>query len=284
MLTWRSARLLALVAVGAALGTAVYEHGLRMVGLAPDISLSEASRLRAENQRLVAENGRLQASVDAIEGRLAIERAARDQMAADLLAARKEAGGLRNDLAFFEQLIPADPRMSQVSIRSADFEREGSSLRYRVLLMRAGQPTGEFRGRLQFSASGLQSGAGATVGLEPFRVAADAGADGGAPAPVPAADPLALRFRQYQRIEGTLDVPADLDVRSVAVRVVEGDTVRAERVVDLPVAANMPANTPGRGKDATAGLNAGAKTPSSPQEGHAAAKVPAHPGVEIERQ
>jgi hypothetical protein len=203
-------------------------------------------------------------------------------MAADLLAARKETGGLRNDLAFFEQLIPADPRMSQVSIRSAEFEREGSSLRYRVLLMRAGRPSGEFRGHLQFSASGLKEGAGTTVNLEPFRVTADdAAAAARSQTPVPAAvpaDPLGLRFRQYQRAEGTLEVPAGLDVRSVAVRVVEGDVVRAESTIDLPL------NAPARGAAATAGLNSGAKAPTTPQDVHAEAKAPVRSGVEIERQ
>ncbi|OVZ57358.1 hypothetical protein CDO44_18310 [Pigmentiphaga sp. NML080357] len=229
--------LLVLLALGAALGTGLYESARRLVGVAPQISASELAQLRAENQRLIADNERLQGSLAASESRLAIERAAKDQLAADLRAAQKEMGDMRNDLAFFDQLIPMDPRQAQVSIRSAELERQGALLRYRVLLMRGGRPSGEFTGRLQFSASGTRAGTAATIDLHPFLVSAEAGEAESASAPAAApslADPLALRFRQYQRAEGTLEVPAGFVVRSVTVRVVEGGVVRSQSTVNLP--------------------------------------------------
>ncbi len=227
----RLAGLLLLLALGAALGTGLYESARRLIGGAPPVSASEVAQLRAENQRLIADNERLQGSLAAAESRLAIERAAKDQLAADLRAAHKEMGDLRNDLAFFDQLIPMDPRQAQVSIRSAELERQGDGLRYRVLLMRAGRPSGEFKGRLQFSASGTRGGVETTMDLRPF-VMTDDGEAGEAASPRP--DPLALRFRQYQRAEGTLEVPDGFEVRSVTVRLVEGGVVRSQSTVKLP--------------------------------------------------
>ncbi|VCU69438.1 hypothetical protein PIGHUM_01500 [Pigmentiphaga humi] len=233
---WRVAVLLVLLALGAALGTALYESALRFTGMAPQISASELAQLRAENQRLIADSERLQGSLAASESRLAIERAAKDQLAADLRAAQKEMGDMRNDLAFFDQLIPMDPRQAQVNIRTAEFDRQGAQLRYRVLLMRGGRPSGEFSGRLQFSASGTQAGATATVDLRPASVPAPPPAVDGevAAAPRSAADALALRFRQYQRAEGMLEVPDGFVVRSVTVRVLEGGTVRSQSTINVP--------------------------------------------------
>jgi len=231
---WRIVVLVLLLALGAALGTGLYESARRIFG-GPQVSASELAQLRAEHQRLIADNERLQGSLAAAESRLEIERAAKDQLAADLRAAQKEMGDMRNDLAFFDQLIPMDPRQAQVNIRSAELERQGELLRYRVLLMRGGRPSGEFSGRLQFSASGVRAGAATTIDLHPFSVPTDALAGDGAPvAARPAADPLAVRFRQYQRAEGSLAVPAGFVVRSVTVRVVEGGVVRSQSTVNLP--------------------------------------------------
>ncbi|AZG10451.1 hypothetical protein EGT29_22680 [Pigmentiphaga sp. H8] len=230
---WRIVVLVLLLALGAALGTGLYESARRMLG-GPQISASELAQLRAEHQRLIADNERLQGSLAAAESRLEIERAAKDQFAADLRAAQKEMGDMRNDLAFFDQLIPMDPRQAQVNIRSAELERQGELLRYRVLLMRGGRPSGEFSGRLQFSASGVRAGTSTTIDLHPFSVPTEALAGEVAPVVPPATDPLAVRFRQYQRAEGSLAVPAGFVVRSVTVRVVEGGVVRSQSTVNLP--------------------------------------------------
>ncbi|RZS77067.1 DUF6776 family protein [Pigmentiphaga kullae] len=230
---WRIVVLVLLLALGAAMGTGLYESARRVFG-GPQISASELAQLRAEHQRLIADNERLQGSLAAAESRLEIERAAKDQFAADLRAAQKEMGDMRNDLAFFDQLIPMDPRQAQVNIRSAELERQGELLRYRVLLMRGGRPSGEFSGRLQFSASGVRAGTATTLDLHPFSVPTEALAGEAAPVALPAADPLALRFRQYQRAEGSLAVPAGFVVRSVTVRVVEGGVVRSQSTINLP--------------------------------------------------
>lgn len=252
----RAFALLLILALGAALGSGLYEWVRRVAGLAPQISASDAATLRADRERLAAELQALQGRLNAADGRIEMERAAKDKLEAELRASQKEVGDLRNDLAFFEQLIPADPRMGQVSIRSAELEKQGTALRYRVLLMRSGRPSGEFKGALQFSAVGTRGGASATVDLQPLVEPAASGLamPGGirptAPvlgAPVlgnplpaspavtvaPGGNPLGLSFRQYQRAEGALALPANFTPRSVTVRVLEGGAVRSQSTVTL---------------------------------------------------
>ena len=94
---WRMVVLLLLLALGAALGTGIYESARRVFG-EPQISASELAQLRAENQRLIVDNERLQGSLAASESRLEIERAAKDQLASDLRTAQKEMGELAEKL------------------------------------------------------------------------------------------------------------------------------------------------------------------------------------------
>lgn len=232
----RALLLMLILALGAALGSGLYEYARRLAGMGPQVSTADVAQLSRERDRLHADNQMLQNRLNAAEGRIEIERATNDRLTAELRQAQIESGTLRNDLAFFEQLIPADPRNGQVSIRSAELERQGQALRYRVLLMRAGRPGGEFKGNLQFSATGSRAGGSATIELAPLAaVPAEPGTKpaAGASSPAPS-NPLALSFRQYQRAEGTLELPAGFSPRSVTVRVLEGGVVRSQSTVNIP--------------------------------------------------
>ena len=70
-----------------------------------------------------------------------IERAARQELETQLRAAQAEVGRVRDQLAFYEQLLPPGPEGS-VDIRGAQVERAGQGLRYKVLLMRSGRNGG----------------------------------------------------------------------------------------------------------------------------------------------
>lgn len=209
--------------LGAALGSALYEGVQHWWKGPPPLTLDEADQLRQEIDLFRKENEQLRTHLMATESRLMLERAARDSLEEEMRSAQRELGDLRENLTFFEQLIPADPRLAQLSIRSAEMDQQDNFLQYRMLLMRTGRATGEFRGRLQFSAVGEQEGKPVTVELLPLAANTDASGSG----------QLELRFRQYQRTEGTLWVPAGLEVKRVTVRVLEGKTLRAQTVVNL---------------------------------------------------
>ncbi len=198
----------------------------------------------------------LRAQLDTADGEIAVERAARQELETQLRASQAEVGRVRDQLAFYEQLLPPGPAGS-IDIRGAEFSRVGSGLRYRVLLMRSGRG-GEsaFSGELRFQANGIQQGQMVTVELSPQQVKTDEAAAPAAVLPpaaaqaVPAEEApaatvanganggngtglLALNFDQFQRSQGVLALPEGFVPESVTVTVLEEGTVRATRNVKL---------------------------------------------------
>lgn len=173
-----------------------------------------------------------QTQLDTADGELVIERAAREELEAQLRAAQAEVGRVRDQLAFYEQLLPAGPEGS-VDIRGVQIDREGGGLRYKVLLMRSGRNGGTpFAGALRFQATGVLKGETVTVDLAPMQVKAEVGPVTTTGETTSAAT-LALQFDQYQRSQGMLAVPEGFVPESVTVSVLEGETVRASRSVKL---------------------------------------------------
>src|SRR5690606_26030420 len=95
---------------------------------------------------------------------------------------------LRDDLGFFEKLIPASGAEG-VAIRGLQAEvLAGTQLKWQVLVLQPVKNAPEFRGKLELSVSGLLDG-------KPWMMALPGG-------------PLPLQFRQYRRMEGMIDLPA----------------------------------------------------------------------------
>ena len=216
------------VALGVA-GTSLYVRHQARASVAaaasdPLPSSAQEEAMRQQRTQLRFTQGQL----DAADGELVIERAARQELETQLRAAQAEVGRVRDQLAFYEQLLPPGPEGS-VDIRGAQVERAGQGLRYKVLLMRSGRNGGApFSGALRFQAVGTLKGETVTVELAPMQVKSEA-----TPAPDGVAAGLALQFDQYQRSQGMLALPEGFVPESVTITVLEGDTVRATRSVKL---------------------------------------------------
>lgn len=145
---------------------------------------------------------------------------------------QQQLGHVRDQLAFYEQLIPPGPA-GAVAVRAFDVQADGDFLRYRVLLTRNAAAGAEsFKGRMRFVAQGGLLGKTVKIDLTPPVAAGDAGAA------TATDDPLALVFDQFQRSTGVLQVPAGLQIQSVRLEVLEGDTVRATQDAALNRAAS----------------------------------------------
>jgi hypothetical protein len=120
---------------------------------------------------------------------------------------------LREDLGFFEKLIPAGGS-GAVAIRGLQAEvLAGTQVKWQVLVIQPVKNAPEFRGRLELSFSGTQEG-------KPWTMPLPGGAQ-------------PLQFRQYRRIEGLVDLPPQVVVKNVSARVVEGSVSRAVQNVSL---------------------------------------------------
>ncbi|KNE27508.1 DUF6776 family protein [Achromobacter spanius] len=215
-------------------GSAGYGYALRQARPQDAVVISkQQAEAQAEAMRQQGAQLRYtQSQLDTADGELVIERAARQELETQLRTAQAELGRVRDQLAFYEQLLPAGPEGS-VDIRGVQIDREGGGLRYKVLLMRSGRNGGAvFAGALRFQATGVLGGETVTVELAPMQVKAEAGPVTATGESTSAAS-LALQFDQYQRSQGILAIPEGFVPESVTVSVLEGETVRASRSVKL---------------------------------------------------
>ncbi|KAG1257140.1 DUF6776 family protein [Achromobacter marplatensis] len=215
-------------------GAAGYFHAQRQAQPQDAVVIS-AAQAEAQQEAMRQQATQLrytQGQLDTADGELVIERAARQELETQLRAVQAEVGRVRDQLAFYEQLLPPGPEGS-VDIRGVQIDREGGGLRYKVLLMRSGRNGGaSFAGALRFQATGVLKGETVTVDLAPLQVKAETGPVTATGESTTAAS-LALQFDQYQRSQGVLAVPEGFVPESVTVSVLEGDTVRASRSIKL---------------------------------------------------
>ncbi|HWK71163.1 MAG TPA: DUF6776 family protein [Burkholderiaceae bacterium] len=189
---------------------------------------TQARQLRAELVSHQAELAGMRAQLDALTGRLVVEESTRKGLEATLQATQSELGQARDQLAFFDQLLPPGPK-GAISIRALDIERLGPTLQYKVLLMRNAQDDRPFKGHMQFVASGVQQGKAVKITLQPALApgSADPAAAGGA-------EGQDLVFDQFLRSGGLLSVPEDFTPQAVTLNILEGGALRVSRKVNLP--------------------------------------------------
>ena len=173
----------------------------------------ELALLKEDMLKLRAERDRFQSILNTSGSAMMVERAAQQRLATQLRTLETENRALREDLGFFEKLMPASGTEG-VAIRGLQAEvLSGTQLKWQVLVIQPVKNAAEFRGKLEVSVSGTLDG-------KPWMM------------PLPGG-PQALQFRQYRRVEGMLDLPPQAVVKNVSARVVEGSVSRAVQNVSL---------------------------------------------------
>ncbi|WP_200384892.1 DUF6776 family protein [Rhodocyclus tenuis] len=222
---WRWRFLAAVTAVLGALGlsAAAYEFGQRASG-APGDNVGQVRALQQRVSELEDEASRLRSAAGAGESSLQIERVAQQQLTKQVRALEAENSALRDDLAFFEGLIPASESAADVSVRihrlRVEPDASTGQYRYRMLLVNnGGKPQKEFRGTLQLLVK-VQRPAGDAMITIP---------SGGEPDVAK----FRIEIKHFQRIEGSFSVPAGNAVKSVEARLMQDGEVRARQSVTL---------------------------------------------------
>lgn len=196
----------------AAVALWAFEFGKNIAGL--DTSgKEELVQLRAETARLRDERDKAQSIANTSGSLLTAERAAQEKMAAQVRVLEADNRALRDDLGFFEKLIPSTGQEG-VSIRGLYAEVIGErQLKWQVLVLQPVKNAPEFKGQIELTLTGLENG-------KPWTMALPGG-------------PQALQFRQYRRIEGIVDLPPQAVVKNVSARLVEGTATRAVQSIKL---------------------------------------------------
>jgi hypothetical protein len=203
-------------AIAAAAGVAIYEYGKQFAGPDRRELVAEIEKLQSQLRELKAERDRFQAVATAYESQMKVEHAAQQQLAEQVGSLEADASKLREDLSFFESLLPTPANAKGVLIRSFRLQPDGepNQMRYRLLVQQSGKPDRDFNGAVELQVSFLQNG-------RPFTMQV--------PDPGTPRDAIELSFRHYQRVEGTFTLPEGAVPKSVLVRIVAGGQAQTQQ-------------------------------------------------------
>ena len=195
----------------AAIALWAFEFGKSIAGLDTGAK-EELVQLRADVVKLREERDKAQSVFNTSASLITTEKAARDQLATQIKALEAENRALRDDLGFFEKLIPTSAQ--GIAIRAMQAEvLAGTQLKWQLLVIQPVKNAPEFRGKLEMSLAGTLNG-------KPWMMELPGG-------------PQALQFRQYRRVEGMVDLPPQAVVKNVSAKVVEGTATRAVQSIKL---------------------------------------------------
>lgn len=220
---WRTLAIVAMLSVSLALARWIYDAGRNIAGFDSSNTASKIEGLKVKVTALEADLAAAKAAASAAESRLTIDRSAQQQLALQVRHLESENLALKQDLAFFEGLLP-DTVGGDTGVRINRFRVERDSgdgrYRYRMLVVHNGtKQLREFRGELQFFLKVQQGGKDAMITLPPEGVQDR--------------DRFRLEVKHFQRAEGSLPVPAGAVLKSVEVRILQDGTVRARQSINL---------------------------------------------------
>ena len=196
----------------AAIALWTFELGVSIAGLDRDAKL-ELTKLREEVAALRAERDKSQSVANISGSLLTAEKAAQEKMVSQIKQLEADNRLLRDDLGFFEKLLPAGGAET-VAIRGLQAEvLSAMQLKWQVLVIQPVKDAPGFNGRLELTLGGTLAG-------KPWTAVLPAG---GQP----------LQFKQYRRVEGVLDLPPLAVVKTVTVKVIEGTAVRSVQTLKL---------------------------------------------------
>jgi hypothetical protein len=183
----------------AALAVWAFETGRSIAGLDRSTRV-ELERLRGEVEVLRVQQQQAVQVANAAESLVTAERAAVESLMQQLRQLEADKQALRDDLGFFEQLMPLAGDGVQLRGLRADSPGLGQ-LRYQMLVMLSGKGAAEFDGGYEVLLLGERAG-------EPWSQALPEGV-------------RPLQLRQYARVEGMIDHPVEAVIQSVQVRVLD---------------------------------------------------------------
>lgn len=203
-LRWMAGALM--LGFSAAIALWAFEFGKGIAGLDSGAK-EELQVLRQEVLALRADRDKAQSIANTSGSLLTAEKAAQEKMQSQIKQLETENRSLRDDLGFFEKLLPASST-EVATIRSLQAEAlSDTQLKWQVLVIQPVKNAPVFNGQLELTLGGTLAG-------KPWVMTLPGGAQ-------------ALQFKQYRRVEGVLDLPPQAVVKTVTAKLMEGTTVRS---------------------------------------------------------
>lgn len=176
--------------------------GLTGVGQSSREAREAMLEARAQLEEVRRDHERAQSIANTADSLLKAERATQQRLAEQIKVLEMENLALKDDLGFFERLLPASGD-GGLSVRGLQASLPAAGqLRFQLLVMQqGGRALPEFRGRYEVLLSGLMDG-------RPWSM----------PGPVVT---QALQVKQYRRIDGLAEYPSTASLKQVQVRVLD---------------------------------------------------------------
>jgi hypothetical protein len=219
-------RWLGIIGVGALIvgvGWVTYDFGMEFAGFRKSEADDAVAKLNDVLTRQHGELAELRTQVAAVDRLLQIERATYGDLAKQVKSLTDENAALKEDLAFFQSLMPAGGKEGAITVNRFRLLQETlpGEYRYRLLLVQTGQRVKEFRGRLQLILNLQQDSRKVVLTLPPEQ---DKNVK-----------EYQLDFKSFQRIEGTFKIPPDAIVKGMQVRVFENgsNALKLTQTVDV---------------------------------------------------
>ncbi len=205
---WRLPAVALFLMGGAIVSWYCYDAGMRFAGFERGSTIEELQRLREKGAALEHEIVGLRSKGTQSVRVMQIEQATQNDLAKTVKTLQDENAKLKEDLAFFRQLMSSDKNAADLSIYRFKVEPGGAAGEYRYkLLILQGQREREFQGRVQLLVSLAQNGKKQVMAL-PSPKDAESGA-------------FNVNFKFYRRLEGAFQVEPGSLVRNVQVQVFE---------------------------------------------------------------
>lgn len=203
----------------AAIGLWAFEFGRDIAGL--DYGTKEELQqarmklvaLQAEVVTLKQERDKAQLVANTADTVLTAEKVTQASLAVQNKQLEADNRRLRDDLGFFEQLIPTTG-VGGISIRGLQAElRDGREIKWQVLVIQPLKNAPEFSGRLELSFTGVLNG-------QPWAATLPGGAQ-------------AFTLKQYGRLEGVFALPPQALVKGLTAKVMDGSVTKAVQSIKL---------------------------------------------------
>lgn len=203
----------------AAIGLWAFEFGKGIAGLEKG-SKAELLALREQVLDLQAEltaaklaRDQAQSIANTAGTLVTAEKSSQERLVTQVKQLEADNRSLRADLGFFEKLIPI-AGVDGVSIRGLQAELLGAStVKWQVLVIQANKNAPEISGRMDITFSGQLNG-------KPWSATLANG-------------PQAIKIKQYGRAEGQFELPAQVVLKGVTAKLMDGATVRATQSIKL---------------------------------------------------
>lgn len=216
---FRWAMLAFVLGICAAIGLWAFQFGKEIAGIDENNSLelmqarAELASLKQQLDAVRVERDKAQSIANTSSTLLTAEKAVQDRLTLQNKQLESDNRTLREDLGFFQKLTPTVAG-ENLAIRGFQAEvHNGREIKWQILVIQPLKDAPEFNGRLELSFSGFQLGkpwVGSLPGVN-----------------------QSVKFKQYGRAEGLVELPPQTVIKGITAKVMEGTVIKATQSIKL---------------------------------------------------